>query len=159
MIGRLAGVLFLLIWIIVVSINTHLHKELFSAVIYACFAINTIFWILKIFDKAPVMVIDDKGIWSRKTILPFSKMYLISWNDIYFFYIRQKMGNNNRFVARESLIIGRKDGKPDSTINNCLLFKSSMQAILTEINKYAEVYQFHQLGTIQKSQFYITLSL
>ena len=65
-------------------------------------------WI-KLFDNQPSLKINNKGIWIRKSILPFSPLKFLDWNQIKFVELSTIKGNKGGKTT--VLVIHRIDSK------------------------------------------------
>ena len=94
-----------------------LHDELFNwekfnpngifALLFLLFSLIGILSWIKLLDNQPTLIINKKGIWARKSILPFSQLKHFEWNAIKFVELStQKIKN----IKSTLLVIHRNDG-------------------------------------------------
>jgi hypothetical protein len=76
--------------------------------------IGILSWI-KLLDNNPFLIINKKGIWIRKSILPFSPLKYIEWNQIKFVELNTIKGNKGSKTT--VLIIYRNDVSKTKTID------------------------------------------
>lgn len=68
--------------------------------------IGILSWI-KLLDNQPTLIINKKGIWTRKSILPFSQLQHFEWNTIKFVELSTQKSKN---IKSTLLVINRNDG-------------------------------------------------
>ncbi|MFB3386135.1 hypothetical protein [Flavobacterium sp. LAR06] len=91
-----------------------LHWEKFNSnvlstiVFFISIFIAFLTWI-NLFDNEPSLKINIKGIWTRKSILPFSPLKFLDWNQIKFVELSTIKGNKGGKTT--VLVIHRNDSK------------------------------------------------
>jgi hypothetical protein len=74
--------------------------------------IGILSWI-KLLDNNPLLIVNKKGIWVRKSILPFSPLKYFDWNEIKFVELNKIKDKN---LTSTVLIIYRNDNLKTKTI-------------------------------------------
>ncbi len=91
--------------------NELLHWEnnsngIITFIFFAVCLIGFLSWI-KLLDNQPTLIINKKGIWARKSILPFSQLKHYEWNTIKFVELSTYKSKN---IKSTLLVIHKNDG-------------------------------------------------
>ena len=101
-----------------------LHDELFnweklnpnviSTLAFLAFSIIGILSWIKLLDNNPLLILNKKGIWWRKSILPFSTLKHFDWNEIRFVELNTIKNKNTKSTV---LIFYRNENLQTKTID------------------------------------------
>ena len=127
-----------------------MRKELFkwnnpgvpNTLIFLLFFSIGIVAVINIFDKRPQVIIERKGIWKRKYLLPFSPLVCTNWKEMQYFYLLQK---TEKGIKSFNLVIRNRDTEKDIKVG-LITDYSSIETIMSLVRRYAEKYGIHDLG-------------
>ena len=74
----------------------NINIEIIISLCYLLAAIICLFFWIKVIDNNSEIRINKDGIWLRKTILPFSELILIYWNEINSVVLETKKDDNGK---------------------------------------------------------------
>ncbi|WP_123869444.1 hypothetical protein [Flavobacterium hydatis] len=71
-------------------------------------------WV-KLLDNGPILIVNKKGVWVRKSILPFSSLRFIDWSQVKFVELSLIKGKDS--TTTTVLVIHRNDVSKTKTID------------------------------------------
>ncbi|MCD0470921.1 hypothetical protein [Flavobacterium sp. JAS] len=102
-------------------------------------------WV-KLLDTAPALIINKKGVWVRKSILPFSPLRFIDWNQIKFVELNLIKGKKSQTTT--VLVIHRNDSSKTKTIELDVINYSS-EEIISMFREFSNFLNFRDRSVIR----------
>jgi hypothetical protein len=125
-----------------------LHDELFhwekfnpnviSTLAFLVFSLIGILSWIKLLDNNPLLIVNKKGIWVRKSILPFSPLKYFDWNEVKFVELNTIKNKNTRSTV---LIIYRNDNSKTKTIELDSL-DYPMEEIISLVREFSKLLNY-----------------
>lgn len=84
-------------------------------IIFLLFTIIGILSLLNLFDNNPILILNENGISFRKSILPFSSLKFINWNDINFIELKL---SKSKSTTSTILVVHSKNYSKTITLDN-----------------------------------------
>ena len=110
---------------------------IFTIIFLACCLICILSW-LKLVDFQPLLIVNKKGIWIRKSILPFSPLLFIAWNEVKFVELNTIKNKNMRSTV---LVIHRNGNLKTKTIELDIL-DYPMEEIIGLVREYTNLLNY-----------------
>lgn len=96
------------------KIPNELFQDGISTIAFLVFSLIGVLAWIKLLDHQPLLKINKKGIWIRQSVLPFSPLKFIDWNQIKFVELNLVKGKHSSSTV---LVINRNDTPKTKTID------------------------------------------